>query len=471
MSGSPAVVTAALSRPNELLNDGHDGQVRAGDVLLQVNGVGCAEASIATVKHLVASGVGATLSLEVLRSASPVMGSDSQRPEVAQYSPPTPQLTPQHRQGKAPSPLRRGADPTQHSSPRHSSPPLHESSQSDSMTGSEPRAAEVEVDWDGAVVKIERRSSAGRTRQGSNSSLGRRQGSDRGKLPAKSPSPIEMRIMSADRRPGGPRVRRRSGSPLPQKTRSVSVGAVPLGRLRLHSIPAGGGADLSDNLGSKEWDDAGDPFNECGSDMDEIGGGRSLTSSSSSTSRSHSLELTRENLSALQKSLGGTSGEGRPSHARTSGRLSGWLYLETVPGSWTTRWCKIQAHELLLFADSLETRTLGVIGLLGAEVNAVHNVSGPEGCETFAFDTVPVCGSTVRTCTARWDERQTWMRSLRRAAVRTEDLDALSRKTLENRIEKELFDQCGSSGVQLVSVARKLSALKSVRCPVNPSVE
>lgn len=191
------------------------------------------------------------------------------------------------------------------------------------------------------------------------------------------------------------------------------------------------------------------------------------------------LPLTQGNLDELQRSLsvGDTAAELHAPRARTCGRLSGWLQCETVPGVWANRWAKLSAHELCLFSSSLEVRPLGVVPLLGAAVlaarsrsNAVQTTHGSVEEDRFCFELIPTVGPAVTLCTPRWDERQTWMRALRRAAVLTEDMGALERKALENRIEKELFEQCGTptAAGQYVSVARKLAALK-LQLPANLS--
>eukprot|EP00035_Acanthoeca_spectabilis_P019928 m.430275 g.430275 ORF g.430275 m.430275 type:complete len:442 (+) comp17143_c0_seq1:1655-2980(+) len=432
-------------------------------------GVGCAEASAPTVKHLVAAAAGRDLDLEILRSTAQTPPSGPELAAVrSTYT--TPPSTPQHRLGKAPlsSSTLVAPDRASISSAGSRSPGSAEES---GLGGDTEAGGAGGVDWDGAV---ERKASGGRQRRGSVGALVRK-GGERARGGTGSPpgGGLNDRPRSADRSGGHVRKpmpgangrhrgRRHSESPASLKATVRSP------QSQLHSVPAHGGADLSKKL-DEDWVGC-DPFGESGSDVDESSLGQSMTSSEHSA---QSFELTKENLSALQRSLGGPSDGGRAApRARTAGRLSGWLSLETVPGSWAGRWCKLSAHDLILFADSLETRTLGCMDVLGAEISVVQGV--PLTQETFAFELRPTVGPVVRLCTTRWDERQTWMRALRRAAVKTEELDALARKELENRIEKDLHEQCGpphTTNQRFVAVARQLSALKSACPPVNPSVE
>eukprot|EP00038_Savillea_parva_P017881 m.21777 g.21777 ORF g.21777 m.21777 type:complete len:725 (+) comp3927_c0_seq1:356-2530(+) len=537
VGGHPVAVTAVLPR----LEDGEDPPLRVGDVVLQVNGISCSEGSAPTIKQLIASAAGTTLHIEVLRAVSSqaatgtTLSTDDR--STLRYSPPTPQTTPKTTPQSTPlrphsAPPARG-DVTAHTAvaagagakvlsspmrPPAATPPR--SSSGDAAAASPAISCPAEVDWDGAVVvaKGERRASAGRTRRGSHGSLGRgeRGDVDSGRLGADGGTTQRSRSRGGKtplRRQQGAGVRprtasdgatRRGKAAAPVTTQATTATrAVPsVPRQRLGSLPAAGGSNLAPKRSASpvatvptagggsgarvaathedDWEeDPFDEFGECGSDAYDSGGGPSISSSSEHSTNSL-MELTKENLTALQESLGATE-DARAPRAKTVGRLSGWLHLETVPGSWASRWCKLEAHELILFADSLETRTLGVVALLGASINAVNLSTGDSAADAaspdnvFAFEVVTSHGGShaVRLCTRQWDERQTWMRALRRAAVRTEDLDPLERKLLENRIEKELFKQCGiqTGCLQYASVARQLSALKSSRPPANPSIE
>jgi hypothetical protein len=464
----PGLVTAVLPRLGFDAADG-DG-LEAGDVIVRVNRVECGSGVLPTARRLVAAAAGRDVELEVRRAGVV-------RPTSAHDVRAEPNAHTRVRNNG--SPPRSPARPVQVVSPAAGAAQLIELDRNHPVP-------EHDVAWDGAAPILERRGS-NRSASGRRPSVGARDSPSR-----RPPSDVG----SGGGGGGGARqpVRRGSdGGPLGERPGSAPPPSHhrPQPRSRVH--PQRSASNGSSGGGERDWQRGGarrpespcDGFDNVTSDSDEeeddadSGLGASHGNRKSVGPLQPPLPLTRGNLDELQRALsGGDPAEMSAPRARTCGRLSGWLQCETVPGAWVNRWAKLSAHELLLFSSSLEVRPLGVVALLGATVRAsahpsssVTSAAMPSVDERFWFEVVPTAGPATLLSTPRWDERQTWMRALRRAAVRTEDMGTLERKELENRIEKELFEQCGTptAAGQYVSVARKLAALKLQLPAVNPS--